>query len=204
MAKPIKRIGILTSGGDGPGMNAAVRAVVRYGMHHGLEVMGIMRGYQGLLESDIVQLNHRSVSNVINKGGTILKTARSKEFATDEGKLKAAESKPASSPQWGMTPEQVQEFNRIAVKTEAMEDNVEMWGIKGLTISGYADPTYIYNRNQKRAGFQFLNQQGDGYFYDTSYIGSASIDCVLTVSAMDLTVSPSSATSPVKSVNLPS
>ena len=94
-----------------------------------------------------------------------------------EGKLKAAEAKPAAgTPQWGMTPEQVQEFNRIAVKTEAMEDNVEMWGLKGLTISGYADPTYIYNRNQKRSGFQFLNQQGDGYFYDTSYIGSASID----------------------------
>jgi hypothetical protein len=92
-----------------------------------------------------------------------------------EGKQKAAETKPASA-QWGMTPEQTAEFNRIAVKTEATEDNLESWGIKGLTISGYMDPTYIYNRNQSRAGFQFLNKQSDGFFYDTSYIGAAVID----------------------------
>ncbi len=90
MANTMKKIGILTSGGDGPGMNAAIRSVVRYGLHYGLEVAGIMRGYQGLLENDIVPMNHRSVSNIVNKGGTILKTARSKEFSTDEGKNKAA------------------------------------------------------------------------------------------------------------------
>lgn len=93
-----------------------------------------------------------------------------------EGKAKATEAAKPSSPQWGMTPEQTAEFNRIAVKTEATEDNLESWGLKGLTISGYMDPTYIYNRNQSRAGFQFLNSQGDGFFYDTSYIGAASID----------------------------
>ena len=80
MANKIKKIGILTSGGDGPGMNAAIRSVVRYSLHYGLEVAGIMRGYQGLLEDDIVPMNHRSVSNIINRGGTILKTARSKDF----------------------------------------------------------------------------------------------------------------------------
>ena len=90
MAQKIKKIGILTSGGDGPGMNAAIRSVVRYSLHYGVEVAGIMRGYQGLLEEDIIPMNHRSVSNIINRGGTILKTARSKEFSTDEGKAKAA------------------------------------------------------------------------------------------------------------------
>jgi hypothetical protein len=93
-----------------------------------------------------------------------------------EGKAKAADAAKPASAQWGMTPEQTAEFNRIAVKTEATEDNLESWGLKGLTISGYMDPTYIYNRNQSRAGFQFLNSQGDGFFYDTSYIGAASID----------------------------
>ncbi|MGA0610971.1 DUF3138 family protein [Caldimonas sp. KR1-144] len=99
-----------------------------------------------------------------------------------EKKLKEAEAKPAAaggpagSAQWGMTPEQVQEFNRIAVKTEATEDNLEMWGMKGLTISGYIEPVYIYNKRQDRAGFQFLNSQDDGYFYDTSYMGAAVID----------------------------
>lgn len=91
MAQKINKIGILTSGGDGPGMNAAIRSVVRYALHYGVEVAGIMRGYQGLLEEDIIPLGHRSVSNIINRGGTILKTARSKEFSTDEGKAKAAD-----------------------------------------------------------------------------------------------------------------
>ncbi len=91
MAEKIKKVGILTSGGDGPGMNAAIRSVVRYAIHYGLEVVGITRGYQGLLDEDIVPMDHRSVSNIINRGGTILKTARSKEFGTDEGKFKAAE-----------------------------------------------------------------------------------------------------------------
>jgi len=86
---PIRKIGVLTSGGDGPGMNAAIRAVVRCAINHGLKVDGIIRGYAGLLKEEIVPLNHRSVSNIINKGGTILKTARSQEFATLRGKKKA-------------------------------------------------------------------------------------------------------------------
>src|SRR3990167_8051710 len=91
MANTIKKIGLLTSGGDGPGMNAAIRSIVRYALHYGLEVAGIMRGYQGLLEEDIIPMNHRSVSNIINRGGTILKTARSRDFATDQGKARAVE-----------------------------------------------------------------------------------------------------------------
>jgi Protein of unknown function (DUF3138) len=93
-----------------------------------------------------------------------------------EKKLGDSESK-ATKPQWGMTPEQVQDFNRISVKTEALEDNIESQGLKSLKISGYADPTYIFNKNQHRAGFQFLNPvASDGYNYDNSYFGSASID----------------------------
>lgn len=87
---------------------------------------------------------------------------------------KLQQAAPAAG-QWGMTPEQAAEFNRIAIKTESMQDNFEDQGYKGLTVSGYADIAYIWNRNQKRAGFQFLNQQEDGYYYDTSYIGSASL-----------------------------
>jgi opacity protein-like surface antigen len=83
----------------------------------------------------------------------------------------------AGSAQWGMTPEQVQDFNRISVKTEGLEDAVEAQGLKNLKISGYFDPTYIYNRAQNRAGFQFLNPvANDGYNYDNSYFGTASID----------------------------
>ena len=85
----IKKIGVLTSGGDGPGMNAAIRSVVRCSLSNGLEVSGIMRGYQGLIDEEIIRLNHRSVSNIINRGGTILKTARSKEFKTAEGQKQA-------------------------------------------------------------------------------------------------------------------
>ncbi len=88
----------------------------------------------------------------------------------------AAKPAPVAEKQWGMTPEQLQDFNRIAVKTEATEDNLAAWGYKGLTVSGYIEPTYIYNKRQHRAGFQFLNNQADGFFYDTSYMGSASID----------------------------
>jgi hypothetical protein len=93
-----------------------------------------------------------------------------------EKKLGDAEAK-AAKPQWGMTPEQVQDFNRIAVKTEALEDNMEAQGLKALKISGYADPTYIFNNAQHRAGFQFLNPvASDGYNYDNSYFGAVSID----------------------------
>jgi 6-phosphofructokinase 1 len=85
----IKRIGVLTSGGDAPGMNAAIRAVVRAGIHYGLEVYGIRRGYQGMIEGDIVPLDSAAVSGTIQKGGTILQTARCKEFMTYEGRKKA-------------------------------------------------------------------------------------------------------------------
>lgn len=86
-------------------------------------------------------------------------------------------AEPAGGKQWGMTPEQVQEFNRIAVKTEALEDSRDASGLKGLKISGYMDPTFIYNHNQDRAGFQFLNKvEDDGYNYDNSYFGAAVID----------------------------
>jgi len=89
MVKKVNRIGVLTSGGDAPGMNAAIRAVVRTGIYHGLEVYGIMRGYQGLIENDIFKMESRSVANIIQRGGTILKTARCKEFLTPEGRKKA-------------------------------------------------------------------------------------------------------------------
>ncbi|MGZ8559407.1 MAG: 6-phosphofructokinase [Chitinophagaceae bacterium] len=89
MTKKVTKIGVLTSGGDAPGMNAAIRAVVRTGIHHDLEVFGIMRGYQGMLEDDIFKMESRSVANIIQRGGTILKTARCKEFLEYEGRKKA-------------------------------------------------------------------------------------------------------------------
>lgn len=82
----IKCIGVLTSGGDAPGMNAAIRAVTRTAIYNGLKVKGIMRGYHGLVTNEIVDFTSKSVSNIIQKGGTILKTARSKEFRTPEGR----------------------------------------------------------------------------------------------------------------------
>jgi len=87
----IKRIGVLTSGGDAPGMNAAIRAVVRCAVHNKLEVFGIFRGYAGLINEELKELDHRSVSNIINRGGTILKTARCDEFLTEEGQRRAVE-----------------------------------------------------------------------------------------------------------------
>ena len=89
MEKKVSRIGVLTSGGDSPGMNAAIRAVVRTGIYNGLEVYGIMRGFQGLIEDDIYKMESRSVANIIQRGGTILKTARCKDFFTPEGRKKA-------------------------------------------------------------------------------------------------------------------
>jgi 6-phosphofructokinase 1 len=79
----------MTSGGDAPGMNAAIRAVVRTGIFHGLDVFGIMRGYSGMIENDIFKMESKSVANIIQRGGTILKTARCKEFYTPEGRKKA-------------------------------------------------------------------------------------------------------------------
>lgn len=87
----IRNIGILTSGGDSPGMNAAIRAVVRTGLYHGIDIYGIRRGYQGMIEGDIYRMETTDVSNIIQRGGTILKTARSKEFMTDAGMTKAYE-----------------------------------------------------------------------------------------------------------------
>jgi 6-phosphofructokinase 1 len=89
MSVTIKKIGVLTSGGDAPGMNAAIRAVVRTCAFHGIECAGIYRGYQGMIEGDFKEMGPRSVNNIINKGGTILKSARSKEFMTTEGRQKA-------------------------------------------------------------------------------------------------------------------
>ena len=88
----IKTIGVLTSGGDAPGMNAAVRAVVRTAIFKGIRVMGIRRGYNGLIDNDIFEMNLRSVSDIIHRGGTVLYTARSPEFKTEEGMQKAVET----------------------------------------------------------------------------------------------------------------
>ena len=85
----VKRIGVLTSGGDAPGMNPCVRSVVRTALYHGIEVYGIRRGWNGLIHGDIIKLDQKSVSHTINRGGTILYTARSREFTTEEGQKKA-------------------------------------------------------------------------------------------------------------------
>ncbi|MGL5112391.1 MAG: 6-phosphofructokinase [Flavobacterium sp.] len=89
MSKTIKKIGVLTSGGDAPGMNAAIRSVVRTCAFHNIECVGIYRGYQGMIEADFKELGPRSVNNIINKGGTFLKSARSQEFRTPEGRKQA-------------------------------------------------------------------------------------------------------------------
>jgi 6-phosphofructokinase 1 len=86
----LKRIGILTSGGDAPGMNACIRSVVRTALYHNIECYGIRRGWNGLINGDIVRLDEKSVSHTINRGGTILYTARSQEFLTEDGQKKAA------------------------------------------------------------------------------------------------------------------
>jgi len=92
MAKEINSIGVLTSGGDAPGMNAAIRAVVRAGNHYGKKVFGIYEGYQGMIENQILELNARSVKGILNRGGTVLKSSRSEEFKTEEGRKKAYEN----------------------------------------------------------------------------------------------------------------
>ena len=89
MLKKVNKIAVLTSGGDAPGMNAAIRAVVRTCSYHEVEVLGIYRGFQGMIENDFVELNARSVRNIINKGGTFLKSARSEGFRTKEGRENA-------------------------------------------------------------------------------------------------------------------
>ncbi len=93
----VKKIGVLTSGGDSPGMNAAIRSVVRTCAFHNIDCVGIYRGYQGMIEGDFKEMGARSVNNIINKGGTILKSARSKEFMTVEGRKKAYDNLRASN-----------------------------------------------------------------------------------------------------------
>jgi 6-phosphofructokinase 1 len=88
----MKRIAVLTSGGDAPGMNAAIRAVVRTGCENGLEVFGVVRGYSGLINGDFIPMNLRSVSDIINRGGTILYSARCPEFRTEEGMQRAIQT----------------------------------------------------------------------------------------------------------------
>ena len=88
----MKKIAILTSGGDAPGMNASIRAAVRYGISCGMEVMGVERGYTGLIEDNFIELGLRSVSDIIHRGGTILRTARCPEFKTPEGRAKGIEN----------------------------------------------------------------------------------------------------------------
>jgi 6-phosphofructokinase 1 len=85
----MKTLAVFTSGGDAPGMNAAIRSVVRAALYHGVEIYGIIRGYKGLMEGDIIKMNSHSVSNIIQRGGTILKSARSEEFRTKTGRKKA-------------------------------------------------------------------------------------------------------------------
>jgi 6-phosphofructokinase 1 len=85
----MKRVAIFTSGGDSPGMNACVRAAVRGAIYHGIEIYGINRGYNGMISDDLYLMNSHSVSSIIQHGGTILKSARSKDFMTPEGRKKA-------------------------------------------------------------------------------------------------------------------
>ena len=85
----MKRIAILTTGGDAPGMNTAIRAVVRFALNKNLEVMGVSRGWWGLINEELKRLDHRSVSGIINQGGTILKTARCQQFKTKQGRSRA-------------------------------------------------------------------------------------------------------------------
>ena len=85
----MKKIGVLTSGGDAPGMNACIRAVVRTGIYNKIKMYGVIAGYNGLINGDIIPLHNHSVSNMIQRGGTILKSARRMEFMTVEGRQKA-------------------------------------------------------------------------------------------------------------------
>jgi 6-phosphofructokinase 1 len=91
MIHTIKKIGVMTSGGDSPGMNAGIRSVVRTCAFHNIECIGIYRGYEGMIDGDFISMDARSVKGIINKGGTILKSARSEEFRTKEGRVKAHE-----------------------------------------------------------------------------------------------------------------
>ena len=122
--KTIKTIGVLTSGGDAPGMNAAIRAVTRSAIYNGFAVKGIMRGYKGLVFNEIVSFKSQSVSNIIQLGGTILKTARSQEFTTTEGRKAAYDNMVAA----GIDALVViggDELEKGVVKLRDMENSVE-------------------------------------------------------------------------------
>ncbi|MEZ5024301.1 MAG: 6-phosphofructokinase [Chitinophagales bacterium] len=97
----INKIAVFTSGGDAPGMNACIRAVVRNATYHNIEVMGIMKGYEGMIDGEIIPMNSRTVSNIIHRGGTILKSARSKRFMDYEGRKKPSNTlKPMQLMEW--------------------------------------------------------------------------------------------------------
>ena len=87
-----KRIAVLTSGGDAPGMNACIRSIVRNGIYNGFEMIGVIKGYNGLITNEMIPMDNRSVGNIINRGGTILRTARCLEFKTEEGMNTAMEN----------------------------------------------------------------------------------------------------------------
>lgn len=90
--KTIKKIGVLTSGGDAPGMNAAIRATVRAGLYYNFEMYGIYRGYEGMINNEIKKLESKNIAHILERGGTFLKSARSAEFRTAEGRKKAYEN----------------------------------------------------------------------------------------------------------------
>ncbi len=122
MAKAIKTIGILTSGGDAPGMNAAIRAVVRKAISNGVKVKGIKRGYQGLLNEEIVDMQARSVSDIIQRGGTVLGTARCQEFKTrpDRRRVRKSAISMASTVWWlsaEMAPIRERRLSRVTAST---------------------------------------------------------------------------------------
>ncbi|MGC4061982.1 MAG: DUF3138 family protein [Aquabacterium sp.] len=124
-----------------------------------------------------------------------------KKIEAQSAKQAEATAQPAETPAPGMTPDQLQDFNRIAVKAEALEDSRDMLGFKGLKVSGYMDPVYMFNQRRHQAGFQFLNSVADGgYTYDDSYMGTAAIDFVKETdggSRWRLTLSPQRGTQAV-------
>ena len=113
--RKIECIGILTSGGDAPGMNAAIRAVTRAAIANGFRVMGIYRGYEGLINNEIQEFTTENVSNIIQRGGTILKTARSKDFQTPEGRQRAYEN---------MTARGIDALGEVTVRIQAEDGRV--------------------------------------------------------------------------------
>lgn len=138
--KSISKIGILTSGGDAPGMNAAIRSVVRTGIAHGMQIVGIVNGYQGLLDGSFLNLKAQDVANIIQRGGTMLKTARCEEFTQPEGRAQAAEM---------MTQEGIDALVVVGgdgtfkgAKALSEEYNVPVMGIPGTIDNDIAGSNY--------------------------------------------------------------